>query len=228
MGATEAVTIRQSRMLMRALCKVVYGCLLATAPVSAIADAFPPDLFGYRQTPGPDVAAFPQWVQALERHLADDLTDGDCDEHRINACHMRAWREFLAGIKNLPRREQLKRVNGYANDKSYVLDLDNYGVLDYWAIPREFLFNGGDCEDYAITKMMSLRWLGYPEDSMRIVVLQDTNLRIAHAVMAIGTGEDILILDNQTEEVLSHRRIVHYAPVYSISESRWWMHLPAS
>jgi predicted transglutaminase-like cysteine proteinase len=76
--------------------------------------------------------------------------------------------------------------------------------------------------------MMSLRWLGYAPDDMRIVVLQDTNLRIAHAVMAIGTGDDILILDNQVDEVLSHQRIVHYAPVYSIGETQWWMHLPAS
>lgn len=195
-------------------------------PALAAAGAFPPDLFGYRETPRTDVAVFPQWVEALERHLSDDLRDGDCGAARLNACHMREWRRFLELIRRLPAREQLERVNRYANRKDYVLDLDNYGLLDYWAIPREFLFDGGDCEDYAITKLMSLRWLGYEPDTMRIVVLQDTNLRIAHAVMAIGSGDDILILDNQVERVLSHREIVHYAPVYSIGERQWWMHLP--
>jgi predicted transglutaminase-like cysteine proteinase len=192
------------------------------------AHAFPPDLFGYRQAPRADITVFPQWVQALERHLIDDLKDGSCDETRFNACHLREWRDFLLGISRLSKADQIREVNRYANNKDYVLDLENYGVLDYWAIPREFLFNGGDCEDYAITKMMSLRWLGHAPNDMRIVVLQDTNLRIAHAVMAVGTGDDILIMDNQADEVLSHRSIVHYAPVYSIGESQWWMHLPAS
>jgi len=193
-----------------------------------MAEAFPPDLFGYRETPRTDIAEFPQWVSALERHLADDLRDGDCTEPRLNSCHMREWLRFLAEIRDLPAQVQINKVNEYSNRKDYVLDLDNYGLFDYWAIPREFLFNGGDCEDYAITKMMSLRWLGYPAEELRIIVLQDTNLRIAHAVAAIGTGDDILILDNQVDEVLSHRNIFHYAPVYSISESRWWMHLPES
>ncbi|MFW2404521.1 MAG: transglutaminase-like cysteine peptidase [Gammaproteobacteria bacterium] len=192
------------------------------------AGAFPPDLFGYRQAARADIAVFPQWVEALERHLIDDLRDGNCDSTTLNACHLREWRGFLSRIKSLSKPEQIREVNRYANNKDYVLDIDNYGLIDYWAIPREFLFNGGDCEDYAITKMMSLRWLGHPPDDMRIVVLQDTNLRIAHAVMAVGTGDDILILDNQADEVLSHKSIVHYAPVYSIGESQWWMHLPAS
>jgi len=212
----------------RLFCQTLISCFLATIPTLATADSFPTDLFGYRERPRANTSVFPQWIQALERHLTDDLRDGSCNDTRINACHLREWRAFLSEIKNLPRTDQIDRVNRYANRKDYVLDLDNYGAIDYWAIPREFLFNGGDCEDYSITKMMSLRWLGYAPDDMRIVVLQDTNLRIAHAVMAIGTGDDILILDNQVDEVLSHKRIIHYAPVYSIGESQWWMHLPAS
>ncbi len=205
---------------------IVVSAICAAMPMLAAAGAFPPDLFGYRETPRADIAVFPQWVEALERHLNDDLRDGDCRAARLNTCHMREWRRFLELIRSLPVREQLERVNRYANRKDYVLDLDNYGLLDYWAIPREFLFGGGDCEDYAITKLMSLRWLGYEPDAMRIVVLQDTNLRIAHAVMAVGRDDDILILDNQVEDVLSHREIAHYAPVYSIDERQWWMHLP--
>jgi predicted transglutaminase-like cysteine proteinase len=29
------------------------------------------------------------------------------------------------------------------------------------ATPKEFLLNSGDCEDYAIIKMLSMKWLGY-------------------------------------------------------------------
>ncbi len=200
--------------------------LLGAVPNSLMAGGFPTDLFGYQQAVRSNIGVFPQWVQALERQLADNLRDGDCQGGKLNTCYMRDWRMFLDRIKRLPSAEQIRQVNRYANDKDYVLDLDNYGLEDYWAIPREFLFNGGDCEDYAITKLLSLRWLGYPEDRLRIVVLQDTNLRIAHAVLAISADDDILILDNQVGDVLSHRSIVHYAPVYSVSESQWWLHVP--
>ncbi len=202
---------------------ILFGLLGA---VPAAAGGFPADLFGYRQKPRTDIGVFPQWVRALERHLADDLRDGDCRGGRLNTCYMRDWQSFLNDIRGLPPMEQVRRINGYANNKDYVLDLDNYGLEDYWAIPREFLFNGGDCEDYAITKMLSLRWLGYSADALRIVVLQDTNLRIAHAVLALGMPDDILILDNQVDEVRSHTTIVHYAPVYSVSDTQWWLHVP--
>ena len=97
---------------------------------------------------------------------------------------------------------------------------DNYGVEDYWAIPREFLCNGGDCEDYAITKLFSLRWLGLPAEDLRLVIVQDTNLRVPHAVLAVSRGADIFILDSQVQAVLSHRDVVHYAPVFSINEAQ--------
>ncbi len=138
---------------------------------------------------------------------------------------MRNWLTFLQSLERLPPTVQIAEVNRFANSKSYVLDIDNYGVEDYWAVPKEFLYNNGDCEDYAITKMFSLRWLGFAQDELRIVVLQDTNLRIPHAVLAVADRNDILILDNQIEEVISHRKIVHYAPVYSINEAHWWIHL---
>ena len=74
--------------------------------------------------------------------------------------------------------------------------------------------------------MLSLKQLGFDTNKMRVVVVQDTNQRIAHAVMAIDRQNDILILDNQVSQVMSHRNIFHYVPVYSVNETSWWMHLP--
>jgi predicted transglutaminase-like cysteine proteinase len=200
--------------------------LLAVAFSPALAVAFPADLFGYREATQDEIGDFPQWLRALERQLRDNLRDGDCGERLINRCHMERWLAFLDRIRPLGARQQLQEVNRYANEKDYVLDLDNYGVEDYWAVPREFFANGGDCEDFAITKYFSLRWLGHPRDEMRIVVVQDTNLRVPHAVLAVGRGADILVLDNQVRDVLRHRQVVHYTPVYSINERSWWIHTP--
>ncbi len=194
--------------------------------LSCEAGSFPPNLFGYKEISQIDISVFSQWVTVLERHLRDDVSEGNCTARRYNRCHLRAWQAFLQDIRDLPRAQQLQRINRFANSKPYVLDMENYRVEDYWAIPRELLYNGGDCEDYAITKLFSLRWLGFAQEDVRLVVLQDTNLRVAHAVLAVVQDEDIVILDNQIDAVVSHRKIVHYAPVYSINESRWWMHMP--
>jgi len=193
---------------------------------AAEAATFSSRLFGYGETEQPDTQVFGQWIQMLERHLRMDIPEGDCTEKRLNRCHMRNWLAFLEGLRGRPRHQQLDAVNRYANRKEYILDIDNYGIEDYWAVPREFLYNNGDCEDYAITKLFSLLWLGVPIDDMRLVVLQDTNLRIPHAVLAVAENDDIMILDNQIQEVVSHHDIVHYAPVYSINEHHWWIHIP--
>ena len=54
--------------------------------------------------------------------------------------------------------------------------------------------------------MMSFKQPGFDLTTMRVVVVQDTN-QTAHAVMSIDIHGDILILDNQIEEVISHREI---------------------
>jgi len=209
---------------VQAVFLVMAASLAGFGPLSA--HAFPADLFGYAQEPQQRLADFPQWVRVIERHLADDLQDGDCTSRLINRCHLAEWRRFIDQARGLPVREQLKAVNRYANSRDYVLDLHNYRVDDYWAVPREFLYNGGDCEDYAITKFLSLRWLGLADEDLRLVIVQDTNLRVPHAVLAVARGAEVFILDNQVQTVMSHRDVVHYAPVFSINESRWWIHVP--
>jgi len=183
-------------------------------------------LFGYTQIQKQNLAIFPQWLSVIERHLLNVKESKSCQASSFNQCHLEQWQVFLKKIKALPVMEQIKQVNHYANNKAYTLDIENYGIADYWATPKEFLLNSGDCEDYAIIKMLSMKWLGYDVDSMRVVVVQDTNLRIPHAVMAIEKNDDILILDNQIEEVISHNDIYHYVPVYSVDHERWWMHVP--
>lgn len=185
------------------------------------------DLFGYRQFEKKDLALFPQWLRVLQQHVMDTAAAEKCGGKASQAdCPLGHWLNFLRGLRKLPRAEQLRKVNRYANRHPYILDSENYGVSDYWATPREFLINDGDCEDYAIIKMLSLQWLGYDVDRMRVVIVQDTNLRTAHAVMSIEMNGDIFILDNQIPEILSHASIYHYVPVYSINAHHWWMHVP--
>lgn len=183
-------------------------------------------LFGYQENERSNLDLFPQWLSVLERNIKQRTPEGNCETRRMDQCHLKNWLSFLNEIKRLPELEQVKKINYYANKHDYILDIDNYGMEDYWATPREFLYNNGDCEDYAITKMLSLKMLGFEMQHIRLVVLQDTNLRTPHAVLAINTRNDTLIMDNQIDEVVSHKHILHYVPVYALNENKWWMFLP--
>ncbi len=220
------------RRIMSTLATLILVSSAAVAdPLNNTRDTLSPfgGLFGYQEVPQYDISVFPQWLDVLEEQLTSDLKEGSCsDTASFNRCHLTEWHTYLESIRTLPRDAQLDAVNRFANEKNYVLDIENYGREDYWAIPELFLENGGDCEDYVIVKLFSLRWLGWSVDAMRLVVVQDTNLRLPHAILAVASGKDVYILDNQASIIVPERTIVHYAPVYSISDRQWWLHLPTT
>jgi predicted transglutaminase-like cysteine proteinase len=200
------------------------AALLCGLLIAMPAGAAPP-LFGARETRSENLRPFQKWLGALERHFGDRMAlDSPCVPGGLERCVLQNWRGFLESLRHLDRRAQVEAVNKFANDHPYVTDLVNWGVDDYWETPREFLERNGDCEDYAITKFLSLRFLGFDNDSLRIVVLKDLNLQIYHAVLVVYLDGDILALDNQIKAVVSTERIRHYRPIYSVNERFWWLH----
>jgi len=186
-----------------------------------------PALFGTREVRSANLAPFPKWTGMLARDLADrDLDEGSCASATFNRCHLRDWRAFLDRIRDRNPMAQLDAVNRYMNQAPYIIDPRNYGVPDYWATPHQFLARDGDCEDYAIAKYMSLKALGWDPGAMRVVVLRDLNLQIAHAVLVVYRDDVAWMLDNQIETVVDAARIQHYRPYYSINEDGWWLHRP--
>lgn len=184
-------------------------------------------LFGYTEQVQEDLGVFPQWVSLIQNDRLSAKDTASCnDRHSGRHCDSADWQNLLEQLSNQPAAEQLAAVNRFVNRLDYVADQDNYGQADYWAGPGQFLNKGGDCEDYAILKFISLRKLGWSTESMRLVVVQDTQLRQPHAVLAVASGDDILILDNQSRKILSQSALPHYAPVYSLGNSQWWLHLP--
>lgn len=182
-------------------------------------------VFGYTEIRRTGSARFPKWKGALERSLKErgQLT-ATCRRPGAANCDLEDWQSLLDGLRAAPRLTQIEQINLELNRRAYVLDPINWGVADYWASPAQFFRKNGDCEDYSIAKYMSLRDLGLRSTDMRVVVLNDLNLKIPHAVLAVRHGEDELILDNQVKRVVSHRVIRHYRPIFSINEEAWWLH----
>jgi predicted transglutaminase-like cysteine proteinase len=207
----------------------IMSLLLLTAitiqPVAAETESFS-SLFGYSEISQPDIADFPQWEVVIKGQKFAPDSNADCQtSNPAENCEMDEWQSFLTMAADLTAEEQLAAVNNFANRNLYIADIENYGESDYWALPQQFLQNGGDCEDYAIIKYLSLRKLGWSNESLRLVVVQDTQIAQAHAILAVSKGDDIWILDNQEKTIKQDYNIEHYAPVYSLAENQWWLHV---
>lgn len=196
----------------------------AASPGHAGASGYPP-LFGTQEVRSTRLAPFHRWTGMMARQVEErDLYDGSCTARRFNRCHLQEWRQLLRDIAGQTPHSQLEAVNAFMNRAPYVTDPVNYGVPDYWATPLQFMNKDGDCEDYAIAKFVSLRELGFTNDQMRIVVVDDMNLRVPHAILVVYLDGRAFVLDNQIAQVVPAEIINHYRPIYSINEDTWWLH----
>jgi predicted transglutaminase-like cysteine proteinase len=202
----------------------VLGCAAAAAALLAVVAAAPaearkyPKIFGSIELFSPKTQRFPKWLDMLGR-----FDDGrkPCES---STCTAKGWKEFIAELQGKDEATQLKEVNSAFNAHRYTLDIDNWGIEDYWETPYQFLKKNGDCEDYAIAKYFTLKALGIPIEDMRVVALQDLNLNLGHAVLVVYVGDTPMLLDNQIASVVPANSIHHYNPVFSINETGWWLH----
>lgn len=202
--------------------------LLCSALHAASSEAEPLSLrpFGYQQVVSNNLQDFPLLGETFKRYQAQVEDHNNCVERAGNTCPLDRWFSLLGPLEALPPAQQLASINALINEQDYRSDQSNYDRDDYWATPMDLLSNGGDCEDFALTKMLALRHLDFPADAMRLTVLQDTAARQAHAVLTVEYDSKLLILDNRYKGLRADKDLLHYAPLYSINEKNWWLHLP--
>lgn len=176
-----------------------------------------PKLFGSSEKESRSLSAFTKWTSMFERFDAS-LNTGSGQQA------MQGLKGKISHLQGQPISRMADGVNDVVNQIPYVNDSAIYGKTDYWATPMEFVKNGGDCEDFAITKYVSLRALGVPEERMRLVVLQDMQKNIPHAVLVVYTEKGPVVLDNQIKRALPVEKISHYKPIFSINRDSWWLH----
>ncbi|MBQ7608511.1 MAG: transglutaminase-like cysteine peptidase [Desulfovibrionaceae bacterium] len=200
---------------------ILLALLAAGFPTCAAGADAPPkiQLFGTVEFKRP-LNSLPAWLKLLDRNRKVSIfVNGTAFKRSVT------WESFKKQAAGKSGLELIKFVNSFWNAFPYKEDIVNWGVEDYWAIPNEFLKKSGDCEDYAIIKYFTLKELGFSTDQMRIVVLRDTIRNLAHAVLAVYINNDAYILDNVSSATLSHKRLTHYVPQYSINENSRWAHL---
>lgn len=178
-----------------------------------------PELFGTHETRSNDTSAFKKWMVMIDRFAAPLQSNAPVSEG------VAEWRKEILSLKDLPRREQVKRVNDFLNKIEYVDDRSVYGENGYWnATPERFFSGGGDCKDYAIAKYVSLRALGFTDRELRVAVVQDTIKNLAHAILIFYSGGEGYVLDNQNKKIEPIEAVNRYQPYFSINETAWWLH----
>ena len=137
------------------------------------------------------------------------------------------WSDFLVRQIGRDRAGQITSINDYCNAVPYASDRVAEGAPDYWARPGDFFRKGGDCEDYAIAKFVSLRRLGFTDQRLRVVVVFDRVRQTQHALAAVYLAGTAFILDNQDTIVRDHRTVKRYIPICSFNQASLWVHRAA-
>ena len=135
--------------------------------------------------------------------------------------------ESALGALPQDRDALLARVNGWVNNAiAYRSD----GRRDRWADAKSTLRKRyGDCEDYAILKLQLLAAAGVREEDMMLTLARDTVRRVDHAVLLVRTEgafgqDDWVMLDMQSDRVLSARYDYGYRPVMSFGGGKSYLH----
>lgn len=171
----------------------------------------------------------PRWQRVLKEEKRSPTFAGDLSKYMRTSLY-KEWQALVAKLAGASDLEKAKAVTAFFNRWPYRTDQSVYKVADYWATPKEFLKNSGDCEDYAITKFYALVELGVDPGNMRIVVLMDTIQNIGHAVLLLYADGTAYVLDNMNSMLLPHTdvKVRHYDPKNSINLDYRWAHVKSS
>ena len=205
--------------------------LLAIIPLySTIASAQNSDgLFGSLEIASHDLSALPQWTHALKGTVELNQASRKCDEDILKCAsqQMTLWRTKIQELEHVDKSIKMRQINRFINKWQHSTDEDIYGKEDYWATPLEFITNGGDSEDFAIMKYISLRELGFSALQMRIVLTNDVLRGTTHTVLSVRLNSKSYILDSQNDTVLQEEFVKYYVPLYSVNERTRWAHIPS-
>ena len=204
---------------------LLFSCLIGTIPASP--GGLRQGLFHSLEVPSNPAREIEQWRRFSKQYRDEEAVYAMCGgAGSLCSPAINHWRRTLRALRGKPAREMLSRINLAVNTLvPYRADGWQPGRKDQWASPLQSIANGGDCEDIAILKYISLMELGFAEKQLRLVVVKDKSSGKGHAVLAVNVKGRQFILDSLTDKVMAEREVTSYLPLYSISGKRRWLHL---
>ncbi|MCB0407356.1 MAG: transglutaminase-like cysteine peptidase [Bdellovibrionales bacterium] len=117
----------------------------------------------------------------------------------IDLCDRYQWAcDFSGKLNGNNDFKVAQRLNNEINRKYHqVEDSIQYRVKEYWALPTQ---RGGDCEDFALLKKMTLIRYGFLPENLLITTVLDRQKR-SHAVLVLLTQAGDFVLDNRVNKI---------------------------
>lgn len=221
MRAWRAILLLCGLMLAGPAAELRAGTLLSPgSAVLARKSAEPYGVFAFAVSDG-DLRR--KWFK-LKDKLDDEMVQlALCDGDR-EGCVSPAALKLLAIVDQARARDGRARL-GEANRAINLAirpasDAAQYGEDDVWSPPLATFERGaGDCEDYAIAKLVALRLAGVPSEDLRIVVVRDTRAGEEHAVAAARLDGHWLMLDNRRMAMVEDEATRTYQPRFVLYQS---------
>ncbi len=156
-----------------------------------------------------------QWSAVAQREAAELQTS----DHLA----IKRWRALLYGLPPGNTKEVAQQVNVAVNKAvRYVSDWDHGQKRDVWYGPAVTLQEGGDCEDYALLKAVTLHAHGWPTETMHLVAGILDNGQ-AHMMLGVDFGGGRHgkhgLLDNLSPEIRP-RPFQAWTPKYQIGANQ--------
>lgn len=146
---------------------------------------------------------------------------GQAAQQRIES-----WRLLMMELKQASPAVQINRINRFFNQVvPFKHDKYHWSKADYWATPFELIVtNGGDCEDYAIAKYVSLMYLGIPPSQLFLGYTYSKTYDTPHMVLVYQAGKkaNMLILDNIVENIFESTLRDDLTLIYKFNKSGIW------
>jgi len=131
-----------------------------------------------------------------------------------------AYNDLLKGAQGKSEEEKLELVNDFFNNVGYQSDIKNWKQKDYWATPLEFLGKDkGDCEDYVIAKLFTLKALDIPSEKLFMTYVKSSRFSAAHMVLTYFAtpSSEPLILDNTNFRIFKASKRTDLTPIYNFN-----------
>ncbi len=140
------------------------------------------------------------FLEVLKEYQQEKVLQPElCKSHKDDSlgCAVTKWRKLRGELQFLPRREQVEKVNQYFNQVPYQLNQKVWGI-DMWVPPLDFMArNAGDCKEYAISKYLMLRELGFHPEELWLLQVLLVEQKIGHLVLIVNLEGRSHVLDNR-------------------------------
>ncbi|MCB1645953.1 MAG: transglutaminase-like cysteine peptidase [Pseudomonadales bacterium] len=166
------------------------------------------------------------WIERMDSAL-ENLLEEETEMERSDEPHVVRWRNSIEHLRYESELIQAMEVNRLVNaEVHYESDYEHWQRLDRWGEPFETLVEGGDCEDFAILKMESLKHLGWDEEQFAVLVGFSNFFQPAesHAVlMATMKDGSQLVMDSLEDAVEPPSEEHHFSALYAVTRDHLFM-----